>query len=127
MQATSSGGVHSASIPTKASKNTRFVNNIYDSPKNPKDKTYPRLVSGSSDMGYRVVAPKPNSLWNENTEQNIRAMLHKRANKRMQEIAASKASLQQVLARKVSDARPKSKPAIAIKSEPIWFAAAPRS
>ena len=61
------------------------MNNIYDSPKNSNAKPYPKLVSASSDIGYRVVAPK--SLWNENTEQNIRAMLNRRANKRMQEIA----------------------------------------
>ena len=61
------------------------MNNIYDSPKNSAQKNYPKLVSASSDIGYRVVAPK--SLWNENTEQNIREMLNRRANKRMQEIA----------------------------------------
>lgn len=65
-----------SSIPTKAShSNTRFnnTNNIYDSPKNSNRKHYPKLVSASSDIGYKVVAPK--TLWNENTEQNIRAML----------------------------------------------------
>ena len=80
------------SIPTRgkqrSNNQSRFnnVNNIYDSPKNSNQKSnYPKLVSASSDIGYRVVAPK--SLWNENTEQNIRAMLNRRANKRMQEIA----------------------------------------
>ena len=57
------------------------MQNIYDSPKH----EYPKLVSATTELGYKVVQPK-NSLWNENTELNIKAMLTKRTNKRMQQI-----------------------------------------
>ena len=71
-----------ATVPGKE-KRSRFnhVQNIYDSPKN----GYPKLASATTETGHRVV-PQKNSLWNENTELNLKAMLTKRANKRIQEI-----------------------------------------